>query len=239
MKKVIGFFLLPAVLVLSIFTACNKNAATEITSELVDETLYSVQDRGGLGKYGCYELVFPVEFTLPDGTVVAANSYDDIKAALKTYFDANGGPGNGNGNGHHNGPRKDFFRKIAFTYPVSVIDEAGAVITVNNEQELADLRAACGGGSFGNHGHNGHGNHGLSCYTFNFPITIAFPDGTTQEVADRQALKTAIRSWNSNNPTSPTRPEITFPISVTMTADGTVVTVDSKDELRQLKKDCQ
>ncbi len=231
MKKVIGFFLLPAVLLFSIFTACNKTATTEDTADLIDETLYSVQDRGGLGKYGCYELVFPVEFTLPDNSVVTANSYDDIKAALKTYFQANGGPGHGN----HLG----FFKKFAFTYPISVIDEDGAVITVNSELELAALRAACGGGSFGNHGHQGHGQHGLSCFTFNFPITISFPDGTTQAVANRLELKTAIRSWQAANPATNVHPEIVFPITVTMTADNTVVTVNSKDELRQLKKDCQ
>lgn len=231
MKKVIGFLMLSAMFILAIFTACNKTSDVTNVEDLVDESLYSVQDRGGLGRYGCYELVFPVQFTLPDGTVVDANSYDDIKAALRTYFEANGGPGKGR--------RGDFFRKIAFTYPISVVAEDGTVITVNNEQELADLRADCGGGSFGQHGHHGHGQHGLSCFTINFPISIAFPDGTTQEVADRQAMKTAIRTWKAANPTATERPTIVFPISVTMTADSSTVTVNSADELRQLKKDCK
>lgn len=229
------FFIFAAVVLLSVFTACNKSETDELTDDLVDEALYSVQDRGGLGKYGCYELVFPVEFTLPDDTTVSANSYEDIKTALRTYFQANGGPGK---HGYGKGKRGNFFRLVDFTYPISVIDEDGAVITVNSQSELRDLRAACGGGSFGNHGHHGHGQHGLSCFTINFPITIEFPDGTTQEVSDRKDIRTAIRTWKQNNPGVSGHPSIVFPITVTMTADSTEVVVNSKDELRQLKKDC-
>jgi hypothetical protein len=48
-----------------------------------------------------------------------------------------------------------------------------------------------------------------------------------------------IHSWRENNPGVTGRPQIVFPITVQMTADSTLVTVNSKEELHQLKEDCE
>src|SRR5688500_19651686 len=37
------------------------------------------------------------------------------------------------------------------------------------------------------------------CYELVFPVTVQFPDSTTQEVADYDALKLAIREWFEAN----------------------------------------
>jgi hypothetical protein len=170
MKKSLKFFLLPLIALISIIVACNKSDSTTV-EEAVDEVLFSAQERGGMGRFGCYELVFPVTFTLPDSSTATVNSYDEMKQTLRAYFEANGTPGNG---GHHHGNRP----KIDFVFPISVISQDGEVITVADELELRALREACAG-TFGNHGPQGHGQHGLSCFEIVFPITIQFPDSTT------------------------------------------------------------
>jgi len=48
--------------------SCNKSDELTV-DEAVDQALYSAQERGGLGRYGCYELVFSVTIALPDGTI--------------------------------------------------------------------------------------------------------------------------------------------------------------------------
>lgn len=231
MLKALKFFSLPVLVMIAVLVACNKS--TDVTTEeLIDQALYSAQERGGMGRYGCYELVFPVSIVLPDSSTVEVNSYEEMKQTLRNYFQANGGGGH---HGHNGGPRPH----IGFVFPISVLSQDGEIITVNNEDELRALREECGGGTFGNHGPQGHGQHGLTCFEIVFPITLQFPDGTTAEAADRQALHQLIRTWKQNNPGVPGRPQITFPITVKMDDDGSLVTVNSREELRQLKEDCE
>jgi hypothetical protein len=225
MKKVIGYFLLPAILMLALFTACNKDNNTEAVEEAVDEALYSIQERGGMGRYGCYELVFPLSITLPDNSTAEIESYDDFKQTLRTYFEANGGKPKGR-------------PQIQFVFPISVVSQDGEVIPVTTQEELLALRAECRG-TFDKHGSRGHGDRGLACFELTFPVTILFPDGTTATAADRQNLHELIRTWRKDNPGVRKRPQLTFPITVKMKDDGTLVTVNSREELRQLKEDCE
>jgi hypothetical protein len=224
MKKTLKFFLLPLIAMIAIFVACNKDNAADV-DEAVDEALYSLQERGGMGRFGCYELVFPLSITLPDGTAVEIDSNEELVSAVRRYFSSHGRP-------------RQHRQLFQFVFPISVISQDGDLITIDDQEGLFRLRADCAG-TFGNHGPQGHGNHGLSCFTLVFPITIEFPDGTTAEAADRMALRQLIRDWRQNNPGSQERPKIVFPITVKMTADGSLVTVNSREELRQLKEDCE
>ncbi|MEQ1744915.1 MAG: hypothetical protein ABMA02_05795 [Saprospiraceae bacterium] len=227
MSKALKFFLLPAVAVVAFFFACNKTDDLTI-DEAMDEVLYSVQERGGMGRYGCFELVFPVSITLPNGTTVEVDSYDAIKQQLRTYFEANGG----------RRPRGGMRNHLNFVFPISVVSQDGDVITVEDEAALLALRAECGG-TFGSHGPRGHGQHGLSCFEIVFPITIELPDGTTQQADSRQAIHQIMRTWKQNNPGVQGRAKVVFPITVKMASDGTLVTVNSREELRALKAGCQ
>jgi hypothetical protein len=229
MLKALKFFFLPLLAVLTIMVACNKTEELS-TEELVDQALYSAQERGGMGRFGCYELVFPVTIVLPDGSTAEVDSYEAVKQALRAYFQANGG-----GPRPHHGNRPH----LAFQFPISVLSEDGDLITVENEAELRQLRADCAGATFGNHGPQGHGQHGLCCFEIVFPLTVEFPDGTTAEAADRQALHQLIRTWRINNPGATERPKIVFPLTVKMDDDGSLVTVNNREELRQLKRDCE
>lgn len=75
------------------------------------------------------------------------------------------------------------------------------------------------------------------CFTPVFPVTIVFPDGTTQEIDSKESMKAAMIDWKAQNPDVDGRPEFQFPIDVT-TKDGTT-TVNSKEELRDLIKSCK
>lgn len=236
MIKSLKVFLLPFLAFVAIVVACNKaDDILATTEEAIDQALFSAQERGGIGRFGCYELVFPVSIVLPDSSTVEVNSYEEVKTALRAYFEANGtGPGNGHHHHHGAGNRPH----LAFVFPISVVSQEGEVITVASDTELRDLRAACAG-TFGNHGPAGHGHHGLSCFDIVFPVTVEFPDSTTATATDRQSLHLLIRSWRQENPGVAGRPHIAFPLTVQMTEDSTLVTVNSRDELRALKESCE
>ncbi|MBC7775248.1 MAG: hypothetical protein H7246_07405 [Phycisphaerae bacterium] len=230
MVKALKLFLLPIVAIVAVMVACNKSSDLT-TEELVDQALYSAQERGGMGRFGCYELAFPLSIVLPDGTTAELDSYDEMKQVLRAYFDANS-------DSHR--PRPNGQRpQISFVFPISVIAEDGEIITVDSDEQLRRLRAECAGATFSNHDARGHGQHGLSCFEIVFPITIGFPDGTTAVAADRQAFRQLIQTWRQNNLGATQRPRIAFPITVRMEDDGSLVTVNSPEELRQLKEDCE
>lgn len=75
------------------------------------------------------------------------------------------------------------------------------------------------------------------CFTFVFPVSIVFPDGSTLSVESAEDFRTAMREWKEANPDAESRPYIEMPFDVTM-RDGTVVTVETEEDLEALKEEC-
>lgn len=77
------------------------------------------------------------------------------------------------------------------------------------------------------------------CLEFVFPLTIEFVDGTTASVESYQDMKSTIRTYFEENDVEKTRenrPALVYPIEV-VNQDGEVLSVNSKEELKQLKED--
>ena len=75
------------------------------------------------------------------------------------------------------------------------------------------------------------------CFEFMFPITIVFPDGGEAEVDSYEELRDRIRSWKMDNPDAETKPNLQYPLDL-LTDEGEIVTVNSRDELRGVVKEC-
>ena len=212
-----------ALLVIAVFTACNKEDAVSGADEVenyVDGVVFDMQEQGNCGKFGCYEFVFPITISFPDGSSTEVADYAGLREALKTYHEAN-----------PDGERP------TLGFPLDVLTEDGEMITVNSREELHELRVQCRREFFANHRPGGHRFRGMFCFKLDFPVSIEFPDGTTVEVQDRLDLQYNLRRWRKDNPEIDERPALVFPLSVTM-EDGTQVTVDSKEALKELKDSC-
>lgn len=202
--------------------ACNKdNTSTSDSSSYTELAVYQLQTDCSLGKIGCYELVFPVTIQFPDQTTLTANSYDELKAGIKAWKEANE-PASG---------------RPVFVFPISVINQNGETIVVNTQDELKALREACKDGR--NPGHRGHFARGLNCFDLVYPVTLVFPDASEKSVANSSALKDAIETWRKANPGVKNHPVLKFPFTVTLKSDNSTVTVSSKEDLENLKKGCR
>lgn len=214
---------LPAVCILALIAACNKSQEpippTTTIDDAMDRYLFNLQDRTGVGPFGCFELLFPVNLSFSDGTTPEVDSYNAMKQTMRTYFTAT----------------TTGFGDVSLVFPITLIAEDGQLIEVHNDDQLRALRSSCGGATFDHYESVGHSNRRLSCFELVFPITIQLPDGTTATADDRAALQTLIRE----NATTIARPRFVFPITVKMTEDGSLVTVNSQDELRALKAGCE
>ena len=212
-----------ALMAIATFTACNKEdtiSSTDDVENYVDGVLFDMQEQGNCGKFGCYEFVFPITISFPDGSSTEVSDYDSLREALKTYREAN-----------PDGERP------TLGFPLEVMTEDGDMITVNSKEELHELRVQCRREFFKNHRPKGHRFRGMFCFKLDYPVSIELPDGTTVEAQDRLDLQYTLRRWRKDNPESEERPSLVFPLSVTM-EDGTQVTVDSKEALKDIKDSC-
>lgn len=166
----------------------------------------------------CFEYVFPLTVALPDGTSATANSYEEMDAIILGWFENN--PNDTTG-----------FPTIV--YPVNLQLEDGSIVTVNSDEEFYVVFDGC----YGDGGGEEPGGF-EECLTFNYPLTLVLPDGTTPSVASDEELYTAVFDWYENNPNSMEEPSFQYPISVTMVEDGTVLTVNSDEELNALFMEC-
>lgn len=223
LKQVLKFSWMFALMGVFAFSACERENLTndeDLVIDYLDEALFHLQSEGNLGRFGCFELVFPVTLEFPDESTFMGDSYEELIQAIQDWKEAN----------------PDVEGRPTFVFPIEVISEEGEVISVNSKEELHELREECGG-HFGGHGHHGHHGNCTPCFEIIFPVTIQFPDETTADAADRIELKNLIREWKQANPDAEERPELVFPIEVEM-EDGTIVTVNSKEELQELRESC-
>ena len=73
------------------------------------------------------------------------------------------------------------------------------------------------------------------CFIIAFPITLSYPDGTTQAFNSEEEFFTALENWYNSNGVNG-EPELVFPISITQ--DGAEQTVESDEEFEVLLEDC-
>ncbi|NOT37394.1 MAG: hypothetical protein HOP11_08460 [Saprospiraceae bacterium] len=204
------------------FTSCQKDdsSSTEVEN-FVNNSVYQLQGDCGLGKLGCFELVFPVTISFPDGTSGTYASYEELGSALrewrKAHTKADGRP--------------------EFVFPIDVLKKDGTTVTVTSKEELISLRKECPGRP--GRGPGGHIGRGLACFELVYPVTLILPDNSEVTIAKKEDFRAAIKAWREANPGKPTsRPHLKFPLTVTLKEDGTTVTVNSKEELIALKDRC-
>ena len=77
----------------------------------------------------CFTFNFPIQFTLPDGTTVTANSEEEAEETLDTWYEQN----------------PDSEEDPLLVYPISVTLDDGTVQEINNDDELEELFEECYG----------------------------------------------------------------------------------------------
>jgi hypothetical protein len=76
------------------------------------------------------------------------------------------------------------------------------------------------------------------CFEFVFPIDFIMPDNSSITLNSKQDWG-LIKTWYEENPDFSVRPEIVFPIDVTLKEDGSTQTLIDIDELKAVKNSCK
>jgi hypothetical protein len=175
--------------------------------------------RGGGGWGKCFTFVYPITYIMPDGTEITVESKLDLQSrvAIGLWYR------------EHPGVQV----LPALKYPLDVTLSDGTTLTITNNEELRELLAQCGKP-------DKEGDWSWTrCVELVYPITYIMPDGQEIVVESKFDVKgrIAIGAWFAENPGVWERPMLKFPVDVRL-SDGTTVTVNSEQELRDLYADC-
>jgi len=207
-----------ALLGIVMFSSCGLEESTINVDNYVSESSDDIARKCMSGKSACYELVFPVTIDFPDGTSEEVDSHENLKAAIRAWRENN----------------PDATEKPTLAFPIEILNEDGELISVQNADELKELRSTCEKRfpKFQKWISN-------ECFQLVYPISIEFPDGSIVASDDADALKDLLQDWFTNNDPSPdNRPMLVYPFDVTL-EDGTVETINSRADLKALKKSCR
>ncbi len=167
----------------------------------------------GFEYIGCYQIDFPFNVELADGSVVVVNSHQEL-CDLMLQGEIAG-----------------------YAFPMTLIDDDGTTIVVNNEDELNEALEDCG--IIVNLGDQdlyllieGTPAFGGNCYDIVFPISGTFinKNGDTASVVFENYE--AILTFNYEVQS------LDYPITVTMLDDGATVELDSVEDLFILLDGC-
>ncbi|MGB0861477.1 MAG: hypothetical protein ACPGXZ_01090 [Saprospiraceae bacterium] len=135
-------------------------------------------------KKDCFDLVYPVSMTMPDGIIITGTNEDSLETAIKNWYIAN--------------PNSN--QEPTFNYPIQITYDDGTVDILRNDNELWDAYDKC--------------DDWENCFDYIYPITIVFPDNTTATANDEDAMETAIKNWYDANPNSTSEFTFSYPVQI-------------------------
>ena len=218
-----------------VFTSCEKENMEELTTSnytlnTEGDTDLAFAQRGGgengpqgaRGQRGtCFELVYPITISYPDGSTAMAADQDALKELKSTWKEEN----------------PDAEERPTIVFPIQITQD-DATVDIADAAALKAAKEACGGrNGSGSRGGN-RGGRGSKCFQPVYPITFNLPDGTVIAVADREEAKEALQAWKEANPDAEERPSIEFPYNVKL-QDSSIVAVTSQEDVDALKEACQ
>ena len=171
------------------------------------------EDRNEKERNKCFELELPVTFTMPDGSKITIAEREEW-STIRSWYEAN----------------PDSKERPTLSYPVNVIFRDGTIFTVESAEGMEEVYANCDDGKKKDR-------RDEKCFKFVLPITYLMADGTEitiNELEDWGLLK----SWHEANPDLKERPELHFPVDITL-KDGSTVTINNAEKFQEVLAGCK
>lgn len=221
MKTLFQFITLFAVALLTV-TSCSKEDVnvTEDVENYTNEVVYEFERDCNAGHKGCFEFVWPLGITYPEGETIEYDDYETLRAGIKEWREAN----------------PDASERPKLSFPLDIMGNDGTIYTIDDKEELKAVVKRCVKAYWNNSDHRNHFNN--SCFRMVFPINIKYPNGNVATFTNKHDLKAALRIWKNANPDAEQRPHIAFPVNLILKSSGNAVTIDSRLDLIRLKNEC-
>ena len=173
-------------------------------------------DRDDKEDWKCFDLVLPVTFDMPDGSMITVTSDDEEGwAEIKDWYEDN----------------PDAEEKPALQYPVEIIYEDETII-INDDDEMRGAYRRCGGRDY----------EDRKCFELVYPVTFTMPDESsiTVETDDEEGW-TELKDWYEDNPDSKERPTLQYPVDIVYETDAgdSTVTINNESEMEVAEEACR
>ena len=183
----------------------------------------SNKDINELDDWQCFDIIFPITFEMPDGSIITIESDDEDQwSIIKSWYNEN----------------QDSDEKPVMQYPVVIFldDES---ITINDDDELKSAYGAC----YSERRAGYHRNRNRNCFELVYPITFIMPDSSSITVSlDNEEGWEMLKSWyDENSGYEEVMPELQYPIQIIYeTQDGdSTADINSDAEMITAKSECR
>lgn len=176
----------------------------------------------------CFELVYPITFTMPDGSSMTVEDGENGWDELKDWYDENEG-----------------YEEVRpeLQYPVDIVyetEEGDSTITVNNDEEMESAKDECRGEWEEGWEEDPEGEEDEECFDYVLPVTFVMPDGSTITVEDEGGWF-LLRRWYEENGESEEEPGLQYPVDIVYeTEEGnSTVTINNDEEMEEAYQNCE
>lgn len=195
--------LIVVILLTGVLISCNKGDNSKDDSNLKQDDLSE--------KIECLEMVFPLSFVMPDGSLITGESREEIGSAIKEWYEENPG----------------IEEKPVMEFPVNA-NFKGRPVTISNHEEMMQYKKVCA-------------EEKERCFVFIYPITYIMPDESTITInsADDRENRMAIKLWYQENPGHETKPALQYPVKIKIIKTGKIKTLNNDEEMGAIKRWCR
>lgn len=169
--------------------------------------------------WSCFEMIFPVSFDMPDGTVLDVLGDDEEGwSSIKNWYETN--------------TASEIKPEIKF--PIVLFFEEESV-TVNDKDELKNVYLECRYDKLKERNEI----HRQKCFDLVYPIFFIMPDGSSLSINNNENGWDNIKTWYQENAGfNEEKPEFQYPVDV-VAQDDQILTINSEAEMIELKKECR
>ena len=183
------------------------------------------EDKWGRDLYreDCFEFVYPLNFTMPDGSTMTMEEGEDGWFDIKSWYEDNPG-------------YEEVMPELQF--PIDLVyrtEEGMDTQTLNNNDELEDAKEDCRDGW----GEESEGED-EECFEYVLPITYVMPDGSTIIVENEEGWY-LVRSWYADNGDVEEEPSLQYPVDIVYDSENgeELESINNNEELEAAYEDCR
>lgn len=189
-------------LAMLVFSSCQKG-------DFLKKDDYSKDGIKDGDKSDCFELVYPVTFTMPDDSEVTGNNEEEVWTAIKAWYEA------------HPDSKAD----AVLQYPVQIVI-GDQTKTINNSEEMELAKKYC----------DEEDGDKDDCFKLVYPVTFTMPDGSEVTGNNEEEVWTAIKAWYEAHPDSKADAVLQYPVQIIFGDE--IKTINSEEEMILAKKAC-
>ena len=190
---------------------CKTGFHNEIYFNLEGRKLKSKSVRDDKDGFKCFELILPATFFMPDGLSITVENENNYLMIRDWYA---------------NNP--DSKEKPYLQYPVNIIYQAGDTKTINNDEDMVNIKAGC---------RKWDDKKDENCFILLYPISFLMQDGSVILMTEKEDW-IELKSWYEENSNIEEKPSLQYPINI-IYQDRYVKTINSDADMAIAKEYCE